>query len=117
MEREDFVKQFKVGDNVTLDRWPNAEKEEIAAIGEKHFLSKDDDGIESKRPIEENWIPYKEEKKMIKIYQYAYYDGCIYRTYGNIDNPFFKDDDDFAGITFKNKFKRLDYTETEVEDY
>lgn len=58
----------------------------------------------------------EEPKKMIKIAKYAYlnHDGTVWFD----TEEFYKNDEDFKDVfKDKEKFKRLDYTEIEVEDY
>lgn len=55
----------------------------------------------------------EEPKKMIKVAKYAYFHGKVWV---NTD-IYYKNDEDFSKNSNALKYKRLDYTEIEVEDY
>jgi len=60
----------------------------------------------------ENLRIYEEPKKMIKVAKYAFfYSGWLESTH------YYKDDSDCKTSLGKNKIKRLNNTEIEVEDY
>jgi hypothetical protein len=60
------------------------------------------------------WQQVEEPKKMIKVAKYAFVNNDCWGETAN----FYKDDADFiAKLAHVKNFKRLDYTEIEVEDY
>lgn len=74
----------------------------------------------------EHWQQVEEPKKMIKVAKYAYFESIHYLDTNTAKNRwtddserYYIDDEDFVRNTKVNhqRFKRLDYTEIEVEDY
>ena len=64
MNRDDFIKKFKVGDKVRSDVWNIDEYLEILFMGKDRFFTLDKRGQEwSYSYTSINWLPYTEPKK------------------------------------------------------
>lgn len=60
------------------------------------------------------WQQVEEPKKMIKVAKYAFESGSGWRD----TKEFYKNNDEFVDVSgWQWNYKRLDYTEIEVEDY
>ena len=120
MEREEFVKQFKVGDNIMYRPFERKRVLVLKYIGKELFLATRSDGLEYTWVFNEfDWLPYKEPKKMIKVYQYAFFRENV--GFYEIGERYFKDMHDILVNTPYGdecvNYKRLDHTMIEVEDY
>lgn len=61
-----------------------------------------------------DWELYEEPKKKVKVALYAYKNESS--KYWMVTNHFFKDNNEFNDKHYSNKFKRLDWSEIEVND-
>lgn len=74
-----------------------------------------DDGYPASRFLNSDaWELYEEPKKKVKVALYAYKNESS--KYWMVTDRFFKDNNEFNDNYYSNKFKRLDWSEIEVND-
>jgi hypothetical protein len=107
---------LEVGKKYKKQEWTEAIT--ITHLSKEVFIY--EDGIseyaESYNYSNRNWNlqPYQEPKKMVKLYNYAYFAGGKWLQ----SQEFFRNDKDYVRrCIYTDKFIRLDHTMIEVEDY
>ena len=72
MNRDDFIKKYKVGDKIKLGDWEPERYLKILSVGDKSFFCNYASDFEYVYPIDQDWIPYtkpQKKKKTVKMAQ------------------------------------------------
>ena len=110
---------LEVGKKYIGEDWGNSEYIIIKYFANEFFVYETDTGLESTCSYSyafNNWNlqPYQEPKKMVKLYNYAYFVGDKWLQ----TQEFFRDNKDYVKrCIYVDNFIRLDHTIIEVEDY